>query len=120
MKKWIILNSLLLGISISIGYNMVRYRYDFHNAILRTLMYFDEGTRYAPRFSEENFAKLRPKMTQKEVLTIMGEPLRKSCFTICEWVYTWQITDVDDYDRRDVIFSQSGIVERIRHEFYID
>jgi outer membrane protein assembly factor BamE (lipoprotein component of BamABCDE complex) len=83
-------------------------------------MYLWEDTKWASGFSEEKFEKIHPGMSEQEVLSLMGEPLRKSCFSICEWVYTWQKTGVDDFDRRDVIFNQTGTVESTRHEFYVD
>ncbi|MGK5094696.1 outer membrane protein assembly factor BamE [Deltaproteobacteria bacterium TL4] len=119
--SYYIISGLLILISISVVHNMIRFHYDLGNALTRTFMYLWEDTKWASGLSEDTFAKIRLGMSQDEVLKLLGEPLRKTCDSSgCEWVYTWQKTGVDDFDRRDVIFNQIGTVESTRHEFYVD
>ncbi|MGK5090455.1 outer membrane protein assembly factor BamE [Deltaproteobacteria bacterium TL4] len=120
LKKRITIAGLLVLLMASVVYNMVQYHYDVGSALTRTLLYFLEDTRWSPGFSEEVFAKIHVGMTEQEVLSLLGEPLRRNCLTICEWAYAWQKTGNDSFDRRSIILNQIGVVERVRHEFYVD
>ncbi|MEW6058261.1 MAG: outer membrane protein assembly factor BamE, partial [Bdellovibrionota bacterium] len=91
------------------------------NAFWRTLMTPFTGTIWAKKFSEQNFAKIRPGMPRAEVEALLGSPLRKDCSEKgCMWVYSNQDTGTADYDRRWVVTDPTGRVTEVRHEFYID
>ncbi|MEW6058012.1 MAG: hypothetical protein AB1540_15505 [Bdellovibrionota bacterium] len=101
--------------------NKVRFRYDWENAFWRTLMTPFVGTIWAEGFSEERFAKVRVGMSFDEVAHILDEPLRKDCSQKgCGWIYSNQDTGTADYDRRWITFDVTGLVDGLRHEFYID
>jgi hypothetical protein len=121
VKAVVILSVFAFILIFSIGYNMVHHRYNFENAFFRTVFLWGEGTNWAKGFSEERFSMLQLGMKKKEVIALIGEPLRKTCDSGgCEWVYTWQKTSVSDFDRRDVIFNESDQIIKIRHEFFLD
>ena len=106
---------------ILIFYNMFHFKYDYSEAIYRTIFCVIEDTIWANGFSEEKFSKLGIGMNEHQVYLLLGNPLRKTCGpTECEWVYSWQKTGNSSFDRRDVIFNLEGNIIRIRHEFYID
>lgn len=69
---------------------MHSYGYGINDAFWRVVWSIDEGTIWAPNFSEKNFNKLAKGMTQGEVLSLIGKPLYKSvnCDDGCFWHYT--------------------------------
>ena len=72
------------------------------------------------RFSEENFSAITVGMTKDEVNGLLGKPLRETCITGCEWVYSWQADPTASFDWRSIHFDDFGRVESKRREFFID
>lgn len=110
---------------ITLGFNKIRFRYEWSDATKRTLMAPFAGTLWADGFSEEKFAKVTLGMPMSEVERLLGRPLKEWCGpeddkTGCTWLYSWQDTPTADYDRRWVSFNASGRVDELRHDFFID
>ena len=102
------------------AFNAVRYHYGFMDALARSLWWLTESTRWAEGFTEDNFDKVKPGMTEADVIRLVGQPLRKTCVEWCELVYTWQIGSNLDFDWRSVELGKDGRVENVRREFFID
>jgi SmpA / OmlA family len=103
--------------------NMYKYGYGVNDAFWRIAWAIDEGTIWAPNFSEENFDKLKIGMTDKEVLLLMGKPLNaleETCVNSCFWFYTKQDSGTSDFDQRWVVFNRDKRVSEIRKSFFID
>ncbi|MBI2519766.1 MAG: outer membrane protein assembly factor BamE [Bdellovibrio sp.] len=119
MKITIAIFLLFLG---CIFKNMYSYGYGVNDAFWRVVWSIDEGTIWAPNFSEENFSKLTKGMTSEEVLSLMGKPLNmsKNCEDICFWNYTKQDSGTSDFDQRWVVFNRDHQVVEVRKSFFID
>lgn len=101
--------------------NSYRFGYGPNDAFWRTLMTPFEGTVWVAGFSETSFLKIRTGMTATEVLSLLGDPLRKSCDQEgCLWIYTWQNAGNADFDQRWIDFDPLGQVKEIRKSFFID
>ena len=85
-----------------VGINMYRFGYGFEDGFFRTLLAPMEGTVWADGFSEEAFNKIKIGMRAEEVLSILGEPLKKNteCRKLCFWTYSSQDTQTADFDQR--------------------
>ncbi len=103
-----------------IKFNINFYHYSFKNALTRFLFYPFVDTMWSSDFSEKKFSKIRTKMSEKEVISIIGEPLKKNCIKSCEWMYTWHKSKTGDFDWRSVTFDHEGLVIAIRRDFFID
>ncbi len=101
---------------------MYRYRYDFTSACWRYLYGFESDTKFADKFSENRFEKIRIGMSEEEIVILIGKPLHKYCYNYgCDWIYSWKIKgDSDHFDLRSVFFDSSGVVEKVRHEFFMN
>ncbi len=100
--------------------NAMRFHYGLSDALLRTIFFVFEDTRWAKDYTEDGFDRLAVGMSTEEVLKILGEPLRKSCFSVCEWVYTWQQDSWLDFDRRAVIFDENMRLIAKRRAYFVD
>ncbi|MGK5090451.1 outer membrane protein assembly factor BamE [Deltaproteobacteria bacterium TL4] len=110
--------AMTLLFALFVPYNMIRYQYDFSNAFDRVLFYPLENTEWAPDFSEENFSKIRVGMTKKEVLTVLGEPLVRSCE--CQvWKYVWGKRR-NDFLTRAVVYGRYGKVREVVSKFHFE
>jgi hypothetical protein len=110
----------LLSLIIFCCYNALRFHYGIEDAILRTLLFVLEDTRWVDGFSEEKFSEITVGMTKDEVNGLLGKPLRETCITGCEWVYSWQADPTASFDWRSIHFDDFGRVESKRREFFID
>ena len=113
----------LILLSYGVIGNMIEYGYGVNDAFWRVIWWIDEGTIWAPGFSEKNFSKIKKGMSKKEVFTLMGKPLRgfDDCNKdYCGWVYTKNDSPTSDFDQRWVFFNRRGKVIEIRKSFYID
>lgn len=102
---------------------MYSFGYGASDAFSRVVWSIDEGTIWAPGFSEKKFNKIRIGMNSKEVLNILGRPLETSgdCQEEgCFWHYTKQDSGTSDFDQRWIVFNKSFQVEEIRKSFFID
>jgi len=54
--------------------------------------FFEDHTKYASGYSEENFNKIKEGTTQEQVIELLGEPLKKSGDT---WFYTQSFLQSD-------------------------
>jgi outer membrane protein assembly factor BamE (lipoprotein component of BamABCDE complex) len=98
--------------------NAIRYRYSLTDALLRTIFFIFEDTRWAKDYTEEGFDRLTIGMTTEEATQILGEPLRKNCSNTCVWVYTWQQASTLDFDQRSLVFDENmRLKEKIRGYF---
>lgn len=113
---------LLLACTLAVfcTYSALRFHYGISDAIARTLLVVLEDTRWAGDFSEEKFSKVSSGMTKNEVITLLGKPLRETCTSGCEWVYSWQAEPTASFDWRSVHFDEFGRVDSKRREFFID
>ncbi len=101
--------------------NMMRFHYDAKEAIWRTILAPCEGTVWAKGFSVDNFEKVRTGMTEGEIQTLLGDPLRKSCdLENCFWIYSYGDTGTVDFDQRWLLTSTEGKVTEVRKSFFID
>lgn len=100
--------------------NALRFHYGLSDALLRTVFFIFEDTRWAKDYTEDGFDRLAVGMTMDEVVQILGEPLRKTCFSTCEWVYTWQQDSWLDFDRRDLVFDENSHLKEKRREYFVD
>lgn len=119
-KRWLVIALLAAAFSCWWGFNAVRYHYGTGNALARAIAWPLESTRWADGFSEDNFDRVKIGMREADVISIVGEPLRKTCSEWCELVYTWQTDSTADFDWRSVEVGKDGRVERIRRDFFID
>jgi hypothetical protein len=103
---------------------MYNFGYGFNDAAWRTAMrsLAFEGTIWSMHFDENHFSKIKIGTSSDEVVSLLGQPLRKNCNNeICFWIYTWQDYDTDDYDQRWIITDRvSHKVVEVRKSFYID
>ena len=79
------------------------------------------STRFAPGYSWLAFSRVQPGMSRDEVVKLLGEPMevhdRPNQGT--SWRYSKSPTD-SHYSLRVVVFSNSGVVMRVAHEYYVD
>jgi len=82
------------------------------------------GTRFAPGFSEAQFAQIKIGMTKREVRTIAGKPLYWETWAsgrsdgIGEnWSYSESVTNIPDFHLRDVRFNSQGRVVEVWKAF---
>jgi hypothetical protein len=117
-----ILAIFLLLFSFGILRNMHKFGYDPNDAFWRVVWSIDEGTIWAPGFSEANFSKIKLTMHKEEVLKLVGRPLSNidDCDDICTWAYTRQDAGTSDFDQRWVDFDNNNRVSGIRKSFFID
>jgi len=113
---------LIFGVLVGTLNNMYEYGYGLNDAFWRVVWAIDEGTIWAPNFSEENFDKIKLGMKDKEVLALMGKPLNleEKCFDDCFWLYTKQDSGTSDFDQRWIVFNGERRVREIRKSFFID
>ncbi len=84
-------------------------------------------TRFATGFTEKRFGEIRTGMTTKEVLRLLGEPLRRMDWDLWDpshlgemWNYSLPRTSVWNYHSRAVIFNPTGRVELVDRSYYCD
>lgn len=113
---------LFLLFSYGVVSNMYDYGYGINDAFWRVIWAIDEGTIWAPGFSEEKFNRIKLGMNSNDVLNLLGRPLRgiEGCEKSCFWIYTMQDSPTSDFDQRWVIFDHNNKVTEIRKSFYID
>ena len=106
-------------------YNMYTCRYNFDDALIRTILFpIASTTIWAPDFTEKGFSKIKLGIPKIQVRAAIGHPLHKFCDEenemdeACDWIYTRQGTNLDAYDRRAISFDDQGKVDYIWHEFY--
>jgi outer membrane protein assembly factor BamE (lipoprotein component of BamABCDE complex) len=102
---------------------MYRFSYGVNDATWRTLMValVMEGTIWSKHFDENNFSKIKIGTSSEEVVSLLGQPLRKDCDEgRCFWSYTRQDYDTDDFDQRWIITGPEHKVVEIRKSFFID
>ena len=102
------------------GYVHFHFRYGAADTIVRTLLFPFFATNYAAGFSEAKFALVKAGMSREQVTSIVGEPLRETCMTNCEWVYSWQLDPTASFDRRSIYFSREGFVLRTVKDVFLD
>ncbi|NOK05560.1 MULTISPECIES: outer membrane protein assembly factor BamE [Myxococcus] len=82
---------------------------------------FRPSTHFAPGYSWLAFRRVQPGMSRDEVVKLLGEPMKvhdtPTQGTL--WLYSKSPTD-SHYSRRMVVFSNSGVVMRVAHEYYVD
>lgn len=85
------------------------------------------GTRFAPGFSEAQFAQIKVGMTRDEVRKVAGKPLYWIPWTTGlsegtgqDWSYSDSVTNVPNYHVRDVMFDSKGRVVEIWKAFYAE
>ncbi|HAZ12727.1 MAG: hypothetical protein A2X86_13995 [Bdellovibrionales bacterium GWA2_49_15] len=118
--KYLVLMTAVFACAVAV--NMHRFGYNLNDGFWRTLMFPFEGTVWAPRFTEDNFNKIKQGMSASSVREILGEPLRQDseCSEICFWYYTGQDTGTADFDQRWIVFNNANQVMEIRKSFFID
>lgn len=82
----------------------------------------DDGTVYSRNYSEKAFEKVQPGMSRKEVLSLLGTPLRVDRFDDPPeevWRYTLAPSD-RNYFFRIIVFSRDGFVERKEAKYFVD
>lgn len=102
----------------SVGKNMYQYGYGVNDAFWRVVWAIDEGTIWAPGFSEDKFNKVKVGMTVSEVIALLGKPL--DGMDDGYWRYTKQDVGTSDFDQRWIVFDANGTVKEIRKSFFID
>ncbi|NVJ07390.1 outer membrane protein assembly factor BamE [Myxococcus sp. AM001] len=82
---------------------------------------FEPSTRFAPGYSWLAFRRVQPGMGRDEVVRLLGEPLvvHDTPPAGTSWRYSKSPTD-SHYSLRVVAFSNSGVVTRVAHEYYVD
>ncbi len=117
MKRWKIAFCLpAVVFVIATSYNMVRYRYNFINATIRSILM--ESTQWAEGFSDWSFAKIRIGMTEKEVFSFIGEPLNRGTNKhAAVWTYFLAEPDKHNCNGKKIYFDQKWIVNKIESGF---
>lgn len=91
-------------------------------------LFFTTDTKYAPGYSHHNFLKIKPGMTEQQVLDIMGESLNKwkpyknpnnsntSYFIVLQYSESPSST----HYRLRQVYLNNGVVSEIKGYFYLD
>ncbi|MCP4756685.1 MAG: hypothetical protein GY866_37965 [Proteobacteria bacterium] len=106
---------------------MANFDYNFVNAFWRYVYCYEAETAFAPRFTEDSFAKIGIGMNESNVIELVGVPLRKDCykeateFSECEWIYSWKVLpSSDNFDWRSVLFDSRSKVKEVKHDFFLN
>jgi hypothetical protein len=90
-------------------------------------MAFKSDTEYSQGYTEKKFASIKHGMTEKQVLLILGKPLkRRNIYNYPKpgkesdifYEYSW--SPANTHYRRRYIHFENGRVTQIQHYFYID
>jgi hypothetical protein len=97
----------------------IRYPVDTWGEAIISVMY-GGPTEYSVQYSDARFREIRPGLSEKDVRTLLGEPLEIYGIRDNEhgWAYSRKIGD-GSYRVRAVIFRGSTVIEII-HEYYVD
>lgn len=109
-------------------WNYSRIQIDGLQPELCSLIY-GEDSRYSSGFSHRAFNKIRPGMTKKQVLDLVGEPLQVFLFTkdipafsisLNQQGYKYCVADSDTNYRLRIVYFYGDIVTGILKEYYYD
>jgi len=84
------------------------------------------NTVYSPGYREYKFKRIRNGMSEKDVVNILGQPLRKNPFYPNVWFYSFgknlikeDFSKNDNYTERIIKFKDGQVIV-IHHGFYFD
>ena len=92
------------------------------DAFLFLLFFGEDNTQYSAGYSENAFWKVKPEMSEDEVLELLGEPIsvdRGGIPARQYWRYTADPTETSFFFRV-VVFGSDGKVEKIDGHYYVD
>ena len=100
---------------------MYSFKYNFGNALARSLLFPLEDTIWAKKFSEENFSKITIGMTEDNVYSTLGHPIRNDCRKdSCLLEYTLQSDGNSSHDQRNIFLHDDRKVRLVVRQFWID
>lgn len=132
MKYFNLVSKIVLTFVIIVSFHLIwnfdRIKIDGFRPEMTSLLY-GEDSRYSPNFSHHAFDKIKPGMTKKQVLELVGEPLQIFPFTkdiyestipINQFAYKYCVTDSDTNYRLRIVYFKNDTVTEVLKEYYYD
>lgn len=104
-KNWYLFTPLLLaGIpALLLGYYILAFGYPVNEAVEAVSHFLESSTRYAIKYDDNRFSRIRPGMGGRDVFELIGVPFERRD-NDAEWLYALPQGTALYYHERKVIF----------------
>lgn len=119
-RNWYLFTPLLLVAmpAVLLGYYVLAYGYPVNEAVEATSHFLQSNTRYAMKYSDVNFGRIRPGMDGRQVFEAVGVPFERRD-NDTEWLYSLAQGTTKYYHERKVILAKdSKGIPRVKEVVY--